>query len=181
MKTQRRISFALAVLLFIASGCASANVDAPAARANTGCVDFYSTTDAELCWDVREAGGSDNDFRTLFSDVKPVRGDVLRLAFSPGHHRLRVTFLNRVILKPAEVDVVVENGKVTPVRVDLTGTGATTVLSKQTTMGGTPSGRGGRRTKISSEETVLFDISAVADAAVPYRPKEQMPYINQPK
>ncbi len=181
MKTERHIFSALAMLMFIAFGCASGNVDPFAAHAHTGYIDFYSTTDAELCWEVRDGGHSGNDFRTVFSDVKPVQGDVLRLRFSPGHHRLHVTFLNRVILKPAEVDVVVETEKVTPLRVILTETGATTVLSKQTTMGGTPSGRGGRRTKINSEETVMFTISAIPDAAVPYQPKGQMPYTNQPK
>jgi hypothetical protein len=169
------------MLLFMAFGCASANVNPPAPRANTGYVDFYSTTDAEVCWEVRDGGDSGNDFRTVFSDVKPVQGDVLRLPFKPGHHRLRITFLNRAILKPAQADVFVENEKITPLRVILTEGGATTVLSKQTTMGGTPSGRGGRRVKINSEESALFTISAVADAAVPYQPKEQMPYTNQSK
>jgi len=181
MKTERRISIALAMLMFIAFGCASANVNPPRAPADTGYVDLYSTTDAGLCWDVREGGTSGTHFRTVFSDVKPVQGDVLRLAFAPGNHRLRVTFLNRAVKNPTEADVAVENGKITPLRVTLTELSSTTVLSKQTTMGGTPAGRGGRRTKINSDESMMFAISAITGHPIPYQPKQQMPYSTQTK
>jgi hypothetical protein len=181
MKIERRIHITLAMLMFIASGCASANVNPARARANTGYVDLYSTTDAELCWDVRVADAPGDRFRTIFSDVKPVPGDVLRLAFTPGHHWLRVTFLNRVVKEPVDVEVVVEDGKIMPVRITLTEISPTTVLSRQTTMGGTPAGRGGRRTRINSDETVMFVLSAMTGRPVPFQPKQQMPYSTQPK
>ncbi len=173
MKTTRS---SFAALMFIAIGCASPNVNPPAPRANTGYVDLYSSTDAELCWDVKSAAGSHGDFKTVFRDVEPAQGDVLRLAFAPGRHRLRITFLNRVVTKPAEAEIEVENGRITPVRITLTEHGSTFVESKEISRGNTFYGRAGRRTKINSEETVMYDLSAVADTPIAYRAKEQMPY-----
>ena len=166
----------LDLLLLIAAGCASSNINSPAPRANTGYVDVYSLSDTDLCWNVQVSRASGGDFKTVFSDVKPPESGVLRLAFAPGHHTLRITFLNRVISKPAQVEVEVENGKITPVAVALTGAGATTVVSKQTIIGGSPSLRGGRQTRVNTDETVMYDISAVPAAPVSYQPKEQMPY-----
>jgi hypothetical protein len=176
MRQSPYIFFTLAALPLIVFGCASSNVNPPMPQANTGYVDFYSQTDAELCWDVRKAGKSPEDFTTVFSDVKPVEGDVLRLAFPPGHYRLRVTFLNRVIKQPADAEVVVEKGRITPVRIALTEAGTTTVITKETTLGGTAAGQPGRRTRVSSEETVFYEIAATAQPSLAYRPREQMPY-----
>jgi hypothetical protein len=162
----------------IAYGCADPNVDPPQPRPNTGYIDLYSPTDAELCWNVSERHGAGTHFRTVFSDVKPIEGDVLRLAFAPGQHRFRITFLNRVIKQPVDVSCDVRRGEVTPVGISLIAAGQTTVLSKRTTFGGTPAGLGGRRTKINSDETVIYEISAVVGATVPYQPKSRMPYTN---
>lgn len=179
MKLSRCNLLGLTLLCLIAAGCASGNINSPVPRANTGYVDLYSESDADLCWDVRISHASGANFKTVFSDVKPVEGGVLRLAFVPGHHTLRITFLNRVITKPTLVDVDIENGKVTPVAVTLTEAGSTTVVSKQTIIGGSPSLRGGRQTKVNSDETVMYDISAVAAAPVSYKPKEQMLYVQK--
>ncbi len=173
MKT---ICSSLSALLFIATGCASANVNPAAPRANTGYVDLYSPTDAALSWDVKFASGSQDHFKTVFRDVEPVKSDVLRLAFAPGRHRIRITFLNRVVTKPVEAEIEVENGRITPVRVTLSEHGSTFVESKEISRGNTFYGRAGRRTKISSEEAVVFDLSSMADAPIAYQPKEQMPY-----
>jgi hypothetical protein len=180
MRKQTRISISLAVAQLFASGCASPNVNPPQAQTNTGYVDLYSPTDAELCWEVGESKESGSHFRTVFSDVKPVEGDILRLAFRPGAHWLRVTFLNRVVSGPVEFSCAVQAGSITPVAISLTSAGQTTVVSKQTTIGGTPMGQGGRRTKINSEETVRYDLSAAVGPAFPYQPKSQIHHPNQP-
>lgn len=176
MKLKHGNLLLLSVLLIIATGCASSNINSPTSRANTGYVDLYSQSDTDLCWDVQVSRPSGADFKTVFSDVKPVEGGVLRLAFAPGHHALRITFLNRVITKPALVDVEIENGKITPLAVTLTESTPTTVVSKQTIIGGSPSLRGGRQNRVNTDETVMYDISAVSATRVSYQPKEQMPY-----
>lgn len=179
MQKYRYIHFCFAIALLLPAGCASPNVDPPQAHPNTGYIDFYSPTDDDLCWEVAETKGSESHFRTIFSDVKPVEGDRLRLAFSPGPHRLRVTFLNRVISAPVVFSCDVHAGKIVPAAISLNPAGQTTVVSKQTTMGGTQ-GRSGRQTKINREETVRYDLSAEVGQAFPYQPKNQINYPNQP-
>ncbi len=165
-------------LLFFAlwlTGCATRNVNPPQARANTGYVDLHVDPAEELWWEVARFDESTRSFKSVFSEFEPPPGGVLRLAFAPGRHRLRVTFLNRVIAKPTEVEVEVLDGKITPVLVTLTEAGATLVRTTQESLGGTARGRSGRRTKIGSDETPIYGISAVADPPVAYRPKERVP------
>jgi hypothetical protein len=181
VQQQASIFLSIVTALLCASGCASPNVNPPQARPNTGYIDLYSPTDGELCWDVGESKGSSGHFRTVFSDVQPVEGDVLRLAFSPGKHRLRVTFLNRVVSEPVVFSCDVRAGSITPVAISLMSAGQTTVVSKQVTLGGTPTGRGGRRTKVNSQETVRYDLSADVGPVFPYQPKDQIHYPNQPQ
>jgi hypothetical protein len=176
MQKQKYFPVPLATALLIASGCASANVDPPHPHLNTGYVDLYSPTDDGLCWDVAAATESDTHFQTVFMDVKPVEGDLLRLKFTPRQVRLKISFLNRVVTKPAIIDCEVRSGEITPVAVSLNSVGQTTVFSKQTSMAGTGGGASGRRTKITSDETVRFDIEAVAGPSVPYQPKNQTHY-----
>lgn len=181
MQKQSRLHLSIAAALLFASGCASPNVNPPQAQPNTGYIDLHSPTDDTLCWDVGESTGSRNHFRRVFSDVKPVEGDLLRLAFDAGPHRLRVTFLNRVVSEPVDFTCDVRAGNIVPVAISLKPAGQTTVLSKQTTIGGTPAGRGGRQTQIKSSETVRYDLSAEVGPAFPYQPKNQINYPNQPK
>ena len=166
----------LATLALFAAGCVSPNVNPPLARANTGYVDFHADYSAGLSWEVARFDERTRDFQRLFSEFEPPPGGVLRLAFPPGHYRLRVTFLNRVITQPAEVEVEVQDGNITPVRVTLTEAGVTFVQTKTASPGATAYGRYGRRTKIASDESVMYRLSAVGDAPVAYQPKERMPY-----
>lgn len=168
----------MSLLLFAlwVSGCATPNVNPPQARANTGYVDFYADSSGELSWEVARFDGRSQSFNRVFSELDPPSGGVLRLAFAPGRHRLRVTFLNRVITKPADVEVEVPDGKITPVRVTLTEAGVALVQTREENRGGTAKGRYGRRTKIGSDETAMYSLSAVADVPVAYQLKERMSY-----
>ena len=178
MKPLKTIPFLLLFALLASGlpGCATQNVNPPQARANTGYADFRADPAGELYWQVERFDDRAQGFKTVFSELEPPTGGFLRLAFAPGHHRLRVTFLNRVIAQPAEVEVEVQDGKITPVRVVLTSVGTTQVETREVSRGGTVRGHYGRRTKISSDETVMYGISAVADPPVPYQLKEKMSY-----
>jgi hypothetical protein len=168
---------ALAVIAAVVGGCASNETNPPAPRTNLGYVDFYSPTTNALSWEVSDATAAGGQFKTVFSDLKPPANGVVRLAFAPGHHRLRVTFLNRVITKPAEVEVDVYDGKVTPVRVVFIEAGTTLVKTKEINRGGgTVRGPYGGRTRIGSDETIRYDISTTADPPAVYQAKERMPY-----
>ena len=178
MKPLKTIPFLLlfALLALGVPGCATPNVNPPQARANTGYADFRADPAGELYWQVERFDDRAQGFKTVFSELDPPAGGFLRLAFAPGRHRLRVTFLNRVIAQPAEVEVEVQDGKITPVRVTLTEGGTTLVRTKETSRGGTAYGRYGRRTKYSSDESTMYGVSAVADPPVPYQVKERMSY-----
>jgi len=178
MKPLKTIPFLLlfALLALGVPGCATQNVNPPQARPNTGYVDFHADPADGLSWEVARFDDRAQSFKSVFSELDPPPDGVLRLAFAPGRHRLQVTFLNRVITQPAEVDVQVQDGKITPVNVMLTVAGTAFVQTKETSRGGTAHGRYGRRTKIGSDETTMYGISATADPPVAYQIKERMPY-----
>jgi hypothetical protein len=160
----------------LASGCATTNINPAQARANTGYVDFHADSAGELYWQIERFDDSAQSFKKVFSELELPTGGFLRLAFAPGHHRLRVTFMNRVIVQPVEIEVAVQDGKVTPVRVALTPAGTAMVKTVQVSRGATAKGRYGRRAEYGSDETAMYGLSAVADPPVAYQPKEQMPY-----
>jgi hypothetical protein len=171
----KRLLLLAAAGLFI-TGCATPNVNPSQARAKTGYVDFYADSSGELSWQVARFDARAQAFRSVFSEFEPPPGRVLRLAFPPGHYRLRVTFMNCVVREPGLVEVEVKDGMITPVLVQLTEVGETMVQTKQTSVGGTAYGRYGRRTTFSSDEAPTHRVSAEASASMPYQVKERMPY-----
>jgi hypothetical protein len=175
LKTIKVLLTLTAFALWVA-GCASPNVNPPQARANTGYVDFHADPSAGLSWEVARFDDRTQSFRSAFSELEPPPGGALRLAFAPGHYRMRVTFLNRIVREPTLVEVEVKDGMITPVRVTLTEVGAAFVRTKEVSRGSTAYGRYGRRTKIGSDETVMYGISAVAGAPMPYQVKERTSY-----
>jgi len=162
-----------ALLVF---GCSSPNVNPGSPKLHVGYIDLYADSPGEFCWAVHEVGPSPDDLKKVFYDLSPVQGRILRLALPPGPHRLRVTFLDRVVTKPVEVEVEIHESEITPVRVSLAPEGNAFVKTKETSAGGTAYGRYGRRTKIGSYETSMFALTAQTEAPVPYQRKEQMPY-----
>jgi hypothetical protein len=171
----KRLLMLAAAGLFV-TGCASPNVNPPQARAKTGYLDLYTDSSGELSWEVGRFDDRTKTFDSVFSELKPLPDRVLRLAFAPGHYRMRVTFLNRVVSEPGVVEVEVKDGLVTPVRVRLAAAGETMVQTKEVSGGGTAFGRYGRRTKFHYDDTATYRVSSEADAPLPYRVKEQMPY-----
>jgi hypothetical protein len=164
---------ALAVLALCVPGCATQNVNPPQARANTGYVDFHANPAGELSWEVARFDDRTQGFKTVFSTLEPLPDEVLRLAFAPGHYRLRVTFLNRLIAQPAEVEVEVKDGMITPVQVALVPEGTALVERKEQRVGPTIKGHYRSNSKLSSDESTTYRISAAANASTPYQVKER--------
>lgn len=163
-----------AAALFVA-GCATQDVNPPEPRSNTGYVDFYATYPGALCWDVSRFNSKSQTFQPVFSKLKPPQQGVLRLGFPPGSHRLRITFLNQAIEEPAEIEVEVVDGKVTPIIVTLTEASAVSVQTKELGWGGSVKGPAGRRVKTETGETRMFKVSAITKPSINYKPKAQMP------
>jgi hypothetical protein len=171
----KRLLMLAAAGLFI-TGCASPNVNPQQARANTGYVDFHAEPPGELSWQVARFDDGKGAFQSVFMDLNPPQDGFVRLAFAPGRYRLRVTFVNRVIVKPAEVEVEVQDGKITPVRVTLTGAGVALVRTREENVGGVGHRRYGQHAKIGNDEADRYDIAAAAAPPVAYQPKQRMPY-----
>ena len=170
----RLLTLAAAALWIV--GCATPEANPPQARANTGYVDFYAESADELNWEVVRFDDRTQGLRNLYSELKAPPSGVLRLAFAPGRHRLRVTFLNRVVTQPVVMEVEVQDGKITPVRVTLTNAGTGLVETRDRNFGGTARGRYGRRVRIGSDESVMYHLTAVAGPPVAYQFKARMPY-----
>jgi hypothetical protein len=166
------------LLAFGSAGCVTTNVNPPQAQANTGYVDFHADGGDELFWQVERFEEPSQSYNKVFSELAAPKDGCLRLAFKPGNHRLRITFLNRVVVQPAEVDVAVTDGKIIPLRVTLTPEGTTLVQTKGYSPGGTAKGHYGLRSKYGSEETVRFRLSAMTAPPAPYQPKEQKAHGN---
>jgi hypothetical protein len=166
----------LSVVALFVTGCASPDINPPQPRANTGYVDLYANPDDDLSWQVEQSDPNRNRFERVYSNVKYLEGPILRLAFKPGPHRIRVTFLNRVVSAPGECNVTVLDGRIAPVQVTLMKTGTSTVLTPEISRGGTAYGRYGRRTKFESSETSSVTLSLSSLEPQPYQPKERMPY-----
>jgi hypothetical protein len=171
----KRLLMLAAAGLFI-TGCASPNVNPPQARAKTGYVDFYTDSSGELSWQVARFDPRTQGFKSVFSEFEPPSGRALRLAFPPGHYRLRVTFINCAVREPGLVEVEVKDGLITPVHVALIPDGTTQVETKNVRVGGTFKGRYGRGTKFGSDESTTYRIAVEAKSSVPYQVKDQMPY-----
>jgi len=165
----------LLLLLLLVISCRSTNVNPADAKPNTGYVDLYSPADTNLCWEVKDVQVKSGKARTLFSNVKPVQGSVLRLALSPGDHRLSITFLNKAVSIPALLDLTVEDGRITPVLVTLQETGTITARGEQTSFRTTLRGVG-QATDLQDRPATLYEISASAEPPRPYWPKEALAY-----
>jgi len=172
--TQALLAFAALGLL--ASGCATQDRNPAQAASKTGYVDFHADPAADLGWKVERFDDRTQSFTSIFSASKPPPNEILRLGFVPDFYRLQVTFRNRAVLEPTAAEVRVEDGMITPVRIQFTDAEAATVKTKETSIGGTVYGRYGRRTKIRSSETLIYQAKAFPEPPQPYRLKQQMPY-----
>jgi hypothetical protein len=166
----------LAAGLMVLAGCATSDVNAPQARAKMGYVDLYDASSGDLSWEVSRFDDRTGQFSHAFYDWHPPKEGILRLAFEPGHHRLSVTYLNRAVIRPADIQLEVEDGRITPVCLSLKQAGSAEVETAETSIGDTLYGTFGRRTKVSSYEEGTYRLMAIAAEPVAYQPKAKMPY-----
>ena len=164
----------LAALAILAAGCASPNVNPPEPRSNTGYVDFRADAPGEFYWDVSQLEEGSQNSKSIYSECNPPEGGVLRLAFRPGLHRLRITILNRVVVTPAEIAVDVQDGKITPVRITLADVGAVSIQTRGFGTGHTLKNNR-RQIEYGSSDSRQYELSAQAEPPRAYQPKEPMP------
>src|SRR5262245_24620048 len=128
MPTQRRILrnclFSVLGMLCILNGCSTTTKTSEKPVPGAGFVDIYTVPDVPgLAWDVQRYDPNKKRHILVYSEVQATSTGRLRVTLPVGHHDLRVAFLNRVLLRPAEVEIEVMEGKVTPVKLTLEGSG----------------------------------------------------------
>lgn len=175
MKLMTALGLAAALAL-VASGCASPDLNPPQPRADTGYVDFYASPPEPLSWEVARLDERTGVYKRVYSELHPPEAGILRLALPPGLHSLRLAFLDRLITHPVDLQVEVQDGKITPVRVTLARDAMATVRTKERTYGPTAYGRYGRRSQIETYQDVAHRILPEPEPALVYEVKERMPY-----
>jgi len=164
----------IGLICLMVAGCASPNVDPPTPRAHTGYVDFFAD-DENLYWQVDQIA-PDGKTKQIFARFAPLNEHILRLAFAPGHYRLRVSFMNHAIRTPGVVDVEVQDEMITPIQVTLVDVGEALVQSKSVQGGATYFGHYGRNTRITDNPNIMYQVDLAAGPAMTYKPKVAMPY-----
>jgi hypothetical protein len=171
-----KLLLVFAATALVVASCATSDVNPRQARANTGYADLYGKRASGLSWEVARFDATAGEFRRILSDYEPPEYGIVRLALATGRHRLRLTCLDQATTGPVDIEVEVEDGKITPVRVTMRKAGTTEAETEETSIGGTLYGRYGRRTKIIGDEQVMFQVSANSGPPVAYRLKAEMPY-----
>jgi hypothetical protein len=166
------LALALAALL---TGCGTTDVNPATPRANTGYVDFYTDSDQDLSWQVRRADGDNGEMSTVYSEFKPLPGNILRLAVPAGKYRFEVLFMNQVTTGPQTVVVDVQNGKITPVHVTLKAAGTSLVGS--TSYAYVPTARATRpAAQTDFHQQNSFEVNLSTAPPQDYAPKERTSY-----
>jgi hypothetical protein len=160
----------------ILAGCASPDVNPPQARPNMGYVDFHAASPGQFTWQVSRFDAGTKDYQQIYSCFDPPGEGIVRLALAPGQYRLRVELLNRLTTGPLDVELRVEDGQITPVRLTVARVGTGDVETVETNVGGTLYGRYGRNTTISDDAEARYKIGGTVQETVAYRPKGEMPY-----
>lgn len=172
----RNISVLLVGVVGLSFGaCRAPDLNPALPQAGTGYIDFYTEAPLDLAWEVKRLDQPTGKWRTVFSEFKPVAGNILRVTAQPGTQQFEVWFRNLVTEGPQAAAIRVDASWVTPVRVTLTAAGSTSI--RQERYGFRPSAKGyARGTKVTHQPAEVFKIGLVPQPLQPYKTKEQMNY-----
>jgi hypothetical protein len=159
-----------AILLGLAAGCASRDVNPQATRAGRGYVDFYTVPKTDAWWKVDVFDPQRQDYKEVTAQFKAPAEGIFRVEARPGRRKARISFVNQAIEAPAEVEAEVREGMITPIQVTLKEGDSTFVRVVE------DRARNVYRNKAVDYEQQRWRISAVAQSPVPYTPKEKTAY-----
>jgi hypothetical protein len=169
--------FIAAAFGLLVGGCKSTPAGTLTPRPGMGYLDFYAeTAPGTMSWDIQRYDSVSKRYQILFSEVDPAPSKVVRVQLPPGDHLVRVAFLNQPIKLPAALNVSVQEGQVTPVKVALIEGKTGTFQQREQRYGPTARGHYGRITEIRTIEGNVFDVTAKAEIPVAFAPRDQMPY-----
>ncbi len=158
------------LLLGLACGCATPDVNPPTAHAGYGYVDLYTVPKTEVWWKVDVFDPRRQGYKEFTAQFKAPGEGIFRVQAKPGSHQARISFVNQAIEAPAEVDVEVREGMITPVKVTLEQGGNTYVRVVE------DRAKNIYRDKVTDYQQQRWKISAAGQPPVPYTPKSQMAY-----
>ncbi len=107
--------------------------------------------------------------KTISTGLSATENDEKSCSFFEKSKSLLLLLL---LLFTSVVDVVVVDGKFTPVQVTLIPAGTSSVQRKEQRVGMKAGGFGGRKTKVIDDDSVTYQISVVAAAPLPYQAKQ---------
>jgi hypothetical protein len=169
----KRIAFAgwlPALLLGLVGGCATPDVDPPAARAGRGYVDLYTVPRTEAWWKVDVFDPNRQSYKEFTAQFKAPGEGVFRIEARPGRHKAHISFVNQAIEAPAEVEVEVREGMITPVQVRVSQGDSTYVR----VVG--DRARDIHRNQVTDYQQQRWQITAVALPFTPYTAKQNTAY-----
>jgi hypothetical protein len=159
-----------AVLVGLVAGCATRDVNPPATRAGRGYVDLYTVPKTEAWWKVDVFDPARQGYKEVSAEFKAPGEGIFRVEARPGRYKARISFVNQAIEAPAEVEVEVREGMITPIQVTLKEGDTTYVRIVEDKV------KDLYRNKATDYHQQRWRISALAQPPVPYAPKGQMAY-----
>jgi hypothetical protein len=161
-------------VLLLGGGCASPDVNPQAPRPGRGYVDFFTQPKMDVWWKVDVFDSRKQDYKEFTAQFKAPSDGIFRVEARPGLHKGRISFVNQAIEAPAEVEVEVRDGMITPVEVKLSkgGTSYVRTVEDRARSGFNTAGRN----KVTDSPQQLWQISATALPPIPYAPKEDTAY-----
>jgi len=174
MKThlQSAVLAAVLVIFLFTPGCASLDQNPRSARPGRGYVDLYTDPKVGVWWKVDVYDSRGNAYRQYTAELKAPALGILRLEAKPGRYQARISFVNAAVEAPAEVEVEVSEGAVTPIRVTGEAGGESFVRMAEDRLRW-------ERSRTTDYAQTVWRITATTQAPVPYAPKESIAYWKQ--
>jgi hypothetical protein len=176
MKLWRSLMLLCAIsgILLFGDGCASPDVNPKAPGPGRGYVDLYTQPKSDVWWKVDVFDTRTQGYREIIAQFKAPEQGIFRMAFRPGPCKARVCFVNQAVEAPAEIEIEVRKGMITPVQVKL-GQGDTSYVRVVADRGRSGFRNAGRN-QVTDYAQQRWQISAAAQPPVPYIPKEDTAY-----
>ncbi len=165
---------ALCGLWMFACGCASRDVNPHVPRSDRGYVDLYTVPKEDVWWKVDVFDPQNQNYKEFTAQFKSPTDGIFRVEARPGKHKALISFVNHAVEAPAEGEVEVVAGMITPVQVTLEkgDTAYVRSVEDRARSGFATAGRN----DVTDYHQTRWKISSRALAPIPYAPKKDMQY-----
>jgi hypothetical protein len=161
-------------IFLLVSGCAGPDVNPHAPRPGKGYVDLFTQPKTDVWWKVDVFDSRIQGYKEFTAQFKAPEQAIFRVEARPGPHKARISFVNQAIEAPAEVEVEVREGIITPlaVKLDKGDSSYVRVVDDRGRAGFRTAGRN----QVTDYSQQRWRISATAQPPRPYTPKENTAY-----